>query len=412
MNATAASGHELRPLGAFERIIDLYIHRNPVQFSLAVECGRVLREREVDEALRRLQKVHPLLASMIDRSGSRPLFRFSNNAIPLRTASASTWHAQAAIEQTRPIPPSPGPLARAVLVPDAPSPGRTTIVLTFSHQIADGRGALGAAHDLLAILDGHDIRTREVPICQEDLMQLVEPEPIPSVQDEVPGSEYMVQTAPASLRPFDETAPPVVGHAELDEVSVDRIRRSAHLHSCTVQSMLCAAAATSLFEASNRDRVRINVPIDLRGAAGLEDDVVIRFTATSVVLSRPSRTAFWELAHAATTQLATARTLEATRRSVLALAALNPVDSGGAEQAMLAATNADIEITNLGVSSGIGTDASAQAIWGPVMSTQVENELILGVVTHGDRLRMTMTSQGSVSGLLSGIVAQLTAATS
>ncbi|GAB2657478.1 hypothetical protein [Nocardia goodfellowii] len=55
-----------------------------------------------------------------------------------------------------------------------------------------------------------------------------------------------------------------------------------------------------------------------------------------------------------------------------------------------------------------GGDALAQAIWGPVMSTQVENEQILGVLTHGGRLRMTMTSHGAMA----GIVAQLTAAVS
>ncbi|MGW0249149.1 hypothetical protein ACWDYH_21200 [Nocardia goodfellowii] len=122
-------------------------------------------------------------------------------------------------------------------------------------------------------------------------------------------------------------------------------------------------------------------------------------------------TQFWELADATATQLAAARTGEVIRSSVLALASLGPADPDDAERAMLAATNADIEITNLGVSDTEDV-VLAQAIWGPVMSTQVENEQILRVLTHGGRLRMTMTSHAAMAGLLAGIVAQLTAAVS
>ncbi|MDV8071402.1 hypothetical protein R4P64_33360 [Rhodococcus sp. IEGM 1366] len=405
---TVVSGRELRPLGAFERIIDLYMYRNPVQFSLAVECGRVVSESEVKVALSRLQTAHPLLAAMIDRSGSRPVFRHTDGAIGVRIALDSTWQEQAAVEQSIAIAPSPGPLVRVVLLPDAPTPERTTIVLTFSHQVTDGRGALRAAHDLLAAVGGRDIGVRNLPRAQEDLMRQLDTEPEPSEQNEAAGGEHPA----ARLRPFDENTPPAVEHADLDEATTLRIRRSARSRSCTVQSMLCAGAALTLFERSDRQRVRINVPIDLRRAVGLEDDVAIRFTATCIVLCRPSLPDFWELAAVAAAQLAAARTWDVTRKSVLALASLDVGDADDAEQAMLAATNADIEITNLGIADSETDDDLEQAIWGPVMSTQVDHEQILGVITRGGRLRMTMTSHEAAAGLLSGIVAQLTSAVS
>lgn len=409
---TVVSGRVLRPLGAFERIIDLYMHRNPVQFSLAVECGRVVTENEIKVALRRLQTVHPLLAARIDRSGDRPVFRSADGTVALRIALDSTWHEQATVEQTVPIPPSPGPLVRAVLLPDSPAPRCTTIVLTFSHQIADGRGALRAMHDLLAVLGGRDISVRDIPGAQEDLMRRPESQPAPTGPDEATGSEHPEPPARAALRPFDENTPPAVDYAELDERTVCRIRQGARSRSCTVQAMLCAAAASTLFELSDRQSVRINVPIDLRRAAGLEDEVAIRFTATSVVLTRPSPQEFWELANAAAAQLAAARTREASRNSVLTLASLALADADDAEQAMLAATSADIEITNLGISDAGSKDMLAHSLWGPVMSTQVDGEQILGVLTHGGRLRMTLSSHRVVAGLLAGIVAQLTAAVS
>lgn len=405
---TVVLGRELRPLGAFERIIDLYMYRNPVQFSLAVECGRVMSESEVKVALIRLQTAHPLLAAMIDRSGSRPVFRHTDGAIGVRIALDSTWQEQAAVEQSMAIVPSPGPLARVVLLPDAPTPERTTIVLTFSHQVTDGRGALRAAHDLLAAVRGRDISVGKLPRAQEDLMRQLDTEYEPSEQNEAAGGDHPA----ARLRPFDENTPPAVEHAELDEATTLRIRRSARSRSCTVQSLLCAAAALTLFERSDQQRVRINVPIDLRRAVGLEDEVAIRFTATCVVLCRPSLPDFWELAAAAAAQLAAARTRDVARNSVLALASLDVGDADDAEQAMLAATNADIEITNLGIADSETDSDLEQAIWGPVMSTQVDHEQILGVITHGGRLRMTMTSHEAVAGLMSGIVAQLASAVS
>lgn len=72
------------------------------------------------------------------------------------------------------------------------------------------------------------------------------------------------------------------------------------------------------------------------------------------------------------------------------LASLDPVGAVEAEAAMLTATDADLEITNLGISNA-GT-STAVAIWGPIMTTQVRDERILGAITHGGRLRLVLTT--------------------
>ncbi|WP_072801762.1 phthiocerol/phthiodiolone dimycocerosyl transferase family protein [Rhodococcoides yunnanense] len=400
-------GQALRPLGAFERTIDLYMHRNPVQFSLAIDLRCEPTEVELAEALRRLQLAHPLLATQIDRSGTEPTFRSSTEEIPMRSAHESTLEQEVAAEQTRPIPPSPGPLVRAVLITADSRPVSATVVLTFSHQIADGRGALRAVHDLVAILSGQDLAPRDVPTAQEDLVPRPtsdEPTSPPEPIDDELGPE---QRAPATLRPFDGTAP-MVALAELDEASTRSLRDAARAHFCTVQGVLCAVAAQSLFSAPERDTVRINVPIDLRGPVGLEDDVVVRFTATSVVLTSVPQVTFWELARSASSQLADATHIRSIGAAVHTLADHAPTDVDSAEQAMLAATNADIEITNLGVTEQQEWDDSVRAVWGPVMSTQVAGERILGVATHLGRLRLALTSHEHVDQLLSGIIDVLT----
>ncbi|PTA47577.1 hypothetical protein C8054_04150 [Micromonospora sp. RP3T] len=388
----------VRPLGAFEHIIDLYISRNPVQFSLAVELASPVSAHQLERALTQLQRTHPLLAVGIDRTGDRPTFRESTELIGVRQVRGGDWRDAAAQEQTRPVDADGSPLARATLVNDAGDRG-TAVVLTFSHQITDGRGALRAAHDLLAILAGQTLPARPVPLDQESLLERLPRggQPI----DHAPGPA--AEPAVATIRPFDATAPRIET-AELDPATTGHLRATARANGSTVQGAICAAAAQALSALSGARNIRINVPIDLRSALGLEDDVVNRFTATTVVLPVPAGSTLWSLAKDATAQLRAAR--EAARDAALMLASLNPADASEAEAAMLAATAADLEITNLGTSEPGGS--SAVAIWGPTMTTQVRDERILGVVTHAGSLRLVLTTHGDTRGLPADIAGRLT----
>ncbi|MET7371094.1 phthiocerol/phthiodiolone dimycocerosyl transferase family protein [Micromonospora arida] len=387
----------VRPLGAFEHVIDLYISRNPVQFSLVIELVTPVSAQQLDRALAHLQQTHPLLAVGIDRNGDRPTFQESTEPIPVRQVRGGDWREAAAQEQTRPVDAEGSPLARATLMSDASGDRGTVVLLTFSHQITDGRGALRAAHDLLTILDGQTLSPRPAPIDQESLLV------------GLPQAERAADRAPsptpavATIRPFDATAPNVES-AELDPATTEQLRSTARANGSTVQGALCAAAAQALSALTGAESIRINVPIDLRSALGLEDDVVNRFTATTVVLHASAHSTLWSLAQDATTQLRVAR--DAARDAALMLASLNPAGAAEAEAAMLAATTADLEITNLGTSEP-GT-SSAVAIWGPTMTTQVRDERILGVVTHAGSLRMALTTHGDTRGLPADIASRLT----
>lgn len=132
-------------------------------------------------------------------------------------------------------------------------------------------------------------------------------------------------------------------------------------------------------------------------------DLGVEGTATTVVLDPSSGASFWELARSATAQLARAREASTVRASALGLAELAPSTAGEAETMMLAATAADIEVTNLGVADGFPAEQQVQALWGPTMTTQVAGEQILGVITHRDVLRMMNLTHDPVSGLLGGI---------
>lgn len=422
----------LRPLGAFERVIDLYMHRNPVQFSLIAELTRDVSEEELTRALRELQRVHPLLAAEVDRRdrddhrATGAVFRHSVGAIPVRIARDTTWEREAAIEQTEPIRPAPGPLARAVLIPagnGSVGDGRegATVVVTFAHQIADGRGALRAVEDLAMILDGAPLAPSGLPAAQEDLLADLTPTATPDEdavdreaenRDAEPAGEQgadAMASPPGRLRPFDGS-PPVVLSGDLGVDGTRRLVERIRAESCTVQAALCAAAASVLFAQTKRERARINVPIDLRRAAGLDDEVVVRFGATMVALDQSAGTSFWDLARSAAAQLEAARDPETVRASALMLAQLAPSSADEAEAAMLAATAADIEITNLGVTDTSDAGRGVRALWGPTMTTQVAGEQILGVITHADVLRMANVTHDPVAGLVEDIRRELEAA--
>lgn len=410
----------LRPLGAFERTIDLYMHRNPVQFSITLEVDGAISNDRLTAALRHLQIVHPLLAVGIEQpvAGTDPsqpaTFRHSSKPIPVRIAADSTWEYEAAQEQRRPIESGPGPLARATLIPARDAASTSTIMLTFAHQITDGRGALRATQDLAAILDDVALTAGTVPPSQEQrVLNFTASHSDPTTERSPDSPEHerlgVDPVPPGRLRAFDASAP-VLQISEFSAETTRALRERSRNESATVHAALCAAAASTLFDTDARTRVRINVPIDLRTVLDDNDDVAVCFGAAMIELERNPATEFWTMARDAAEQLQRARQPHTLRAGALGLAAMAPTTADGAETLMLAATTADIEITNLGVTAS--PPQSIKALWGPTMTTQVENEHVLGVITHDGVLRMVNTTHNPIQGLVDGIHARIVTACS
>lgn len=157
------------------------MRRNPVQFSLTAELTRDVCEEELTQALHHLQRVHPLLAAEVDRTdhddhrAAGAVFRHAAGAIPVRVDRDTTWQREAAVEQTEPIEPASGPLARAVLIPAGNGRVGATVVVTFAHQISDGSGAVRAIQDLATIITRSLVAPSGLPAAQEELLSDLTP---------------------------------------------------------------------------------------------------------------------------------------------------------------------------------------------------------------------------------------------
>ncbi|MFJ7415472.1 peptide synthetase [Streptomyces sp. NPDC098077] len=400
-------GTALRALGAFEKTIDLYMYRNPVQFSLVARIDRQVSAVTLARALARLQERHPLLAASVDRSAVGTLYRSAEGAVEVATRAAGTpWQAVVATEQTRPIPPEPGPLLRAVLIP-----GDTDccVVLTFAHQITDGVGGLQVLLELIAALDGGvGERADGVPRAQEDLLAGldVRAETGGAAAPVVSPAEDERMSAPGELVPFSALLPHVSALA-LDRELTTRLVGRCRTEGMSVHAALCSAAST-VFHRRGRDFVRVLSPVDLRRAAGLPDDVANRFAGARTASEATQADDFWALARRHHESLARQRAPHALRAGSAALSESPPESPEDAEAMMAAVTAADIQITNLGAADAYGSvPSSVTALWGPAQITQVRGEHVLGVVTVGGRLRMTELTHDPVAGLLPEMAAVL-----
>ncbi|QFG22311.1 peptide synthetase [Actinomadura sp. WMMB 499] len=401
-------GRIVRPLGAFERTIDFYMHRNPVQFSLVAELDGRVSPASAAAALAVLRDRHPLLGVAVDRTAPRAVFRTAGDAIPVEVAAAGTpWRSVVAAEQTRPIPPAPGPLARAVLVPRETG---CAVVLTFAHQIADGVGGLRALLDLVAILGGAPPAPAAggVPETQEDLLARVggTADAAGAATDGAFPENDARMNAAGELVPFAGRVPHVDALA-LDRGPTARLVERARAEGASVHAALCAAAAT-VFHRRGREFVRVLSPVDLRRAAGLPDDVAVRFTGARTASVAGDARGFWALARAARASLVRQRAPHALVAGSAALAERPPAGPGDAEAMMAAATAADVQITNLGAvdPDGPGPDGLT-ALWGPAQITQLSGEHVLGVVTSGGRLRMTELTHDPVAAFVPDMAAVL-----
>jgi NRPS condensation-like uncharacterized protein len=158
----------------FERLMYVDGH-TPVNCVITARLRGDIAAENLEPALKKIQRKHPLLrASVIEEKG-RPYFLFNDHPakIPLRIVdrhSGEEWRSITASEWKTPFNMADGPLVRVVWIK---SEGVSELMLTGHHCICDGASLIAIFREILEVLDQPD-------------MQLTPYQPFQFLQDLIP----------------------------------------------------------------------------------------------------------------------------------------------------------------------------------------------------------------------------------
>lgn len=288
-------------------------------FVLAQIQGRLSPEI-LRTALNTVQKKHYYLnVSIADNGLNQPQFIYhENSSIPLRFVEQPNEAAdlqQAADELNIPFDHQQAPLVRAVVI--TTNPEKCSLIVTFSHIIADGMAGVLFVRDVLAIC-GQLLRGQSIPeplplpvlSPTDDLFPENHPEEVPSqdVPSPLPCSSPYV--------PFSKRRTHLIHH-HFSENDTKQLIYKSHQEQTTVQGALCAALLLALQQKMYADlqaqppvTITCNSPINLRHGRGYKISIPAEqigfwmgWGKTDYQLEKD--TTFWDLARKVRTHLTT-----------------------------------------------------------------------------------------------------------
>jgi hypothetical protein len=399
----ASTAQLVRPMGAYERVFHRFMEVFPMHFSLAAELAGSFGPAQVRQALVAVQHRHPLLSVHLeDHPGTRLGYYRAAVVppIPLTVLDTSlSWEQVAAEELATPFDPTTAPLLRVVLLRQGPA--AATLVLTFDHTIADGKSAVFVLQDIVSVLNGQPLAVLPVPPSRETLLaRKPAPTDSPVAVAMPPAPDWLM--APGTLRSFDGAQPDITSLAFSEALTSQLVQR-CRTEQTTVHAALVAAASLVLARVGHRQHVRAMSPIDIRELLGVDRDCAMYFNSTRTAYSAEQPQAFWEVARATSAQLLQGRAESTTRFISAMMEQLIPVeaDHDAAKNLFTGGNSFELFISNLGRLEipKIGL-IRPTAIWGPVILTQLQGELSIGVATLHGQLRLVNTSYAPIPDFL------------
>jgi hypothetical protein len=382
-----------------ERFFWRYTERNPAHFLLVAEFDVPIAEQPLRDALLAIQRRHVLLSAHVEDHPDTRLGFYRTDSVPpinvtVHHGFAHDWQAIAADELARPFDRPTAPLMRVALIDEG---GSSTLVLTFDHVIADGISSVLVLRDLLAAMDGRTLSALPLPAAQEDLIARAVPAP-PTVQASPDDDRRM--SVPTSVRPFDPT-PPHLDRIELTPDATTNLVNRCRREQTTVHAAVVTAASRVRAMAYGEDFVRTFSPINIRESVGQGPNCGLCIGSALTGVS--PAVGFWGSARDVSGRLNVARSGASLRAGAAIAEMLLPIDAGRAVAENFFCTKLPYEmlITNLGVQDLPGDGLfRPRALWGPIVLGQVDRELVIGVITYDQQLRMVACGHAPTVGFL------------
>ena len=402
----------LRPLSGYERFLWTFNQVRPINFSVAASFEGRLNPVRWTAALAEVQTKHRLLDASIgsDVSGEAIFRSGAGSSIPLQLkerTSPTQWERELERELSEPFELSSAPLVRAVLLEGSQ---QCDLVLTLSHSIADGMGALLILRDLLQALTGKTLSPLPLPpSAEERLKAITDANPQPAKPEKAPEKkETDAGQAPPARTFAYHHAPgkPRVESLDFSAEDTALVLRSVHHEQTTVGALLLAALASALRKLSPALRytdLHLHTPVDARPYLHNECDVVLSISAGQAVSTKRDGD-LWQSARKLQSELASSQSLAGIGDVYARIGAADemPMNAGDLVDAMVRTDGYDLHVSNLKDVQLRETvpEIRLEAIWGPAVLMGIEGEQSVGVVTFDGALRLINTSFTPVEGLL------------
>jgi hypothetical protein len=377
-----------------------------LNFGVSARIHGPLELGQLEAALAGLGRRHPLLAvRAAAREDGTPYFTDKGvRATPLRVVERlgdDDWVGEMERDIQQPTAYLEGPLIRCVWLRGQ---NVSDVVLVCDHLAADGRAAIFALRDLLALLAAPSdaVETIDSP----PLYELVPPDVARQIIEDAAAAGYPTQEEIDEARSQDasdsESAEPeytlpaepvCIQPFFLDAEETSALVRRCRAEEVTVQAALCAAFLTPFAEGQpDRPVRRAEIPVDLRPRLSrpVGDAYGNMIGLTLIDVDCTPGLDLWATARNAAAALAGMRDrdLFATPLVVIPLAGRYPNRPWMIDY--------DLSISNLGrveIPEVYG-ELRLESIYGPVFPATGPEHLILGISTFAGQMRCTFSSRG------------------
>ena len=371
----------------------------PLSFTVCARVRGPLAPESLPGALDRLRRRHPLIAVRIAPVKNGPGACFTTEDVPsiplrfLERTSDEDWVREVEREISLPFDYRTGPLLRCIVLRDAEV---SDLIVVFDHLPVDGRAAVFALRDLMALLADPDWRPE--PLVPPMMLELIPPAMRARILETAARFSGTPQAAAPGQLEDSPAGPMRALPIEWNEAETAALVAACRARRLTVQSALCAAFAIPFAEREPDAPVRfLECPVDLRSRlAPPPREAVGNYISLAVIRLEcaPGRDP-WEAARQAGRALASLTDEQLfTDPLVMMAVAEHPISRPPVD------VRYDLSISNVGrvdIPETYGP-YRIESIYGPTMGVFLAGHRILAVATFGGRMRATFTSRDPDAG--------------
>lgn len=366
-----------------------------LNFTTSARIRGVFSLHDLQAAMEKLRRLHPLMAVRIDPGlpDQTPFFTTENvPPIPVRVVERQTdqdWVREVEQEIAIPTDHQTGPTFRCVCLKGKDV---ADLVLVSDHISADGQAGIYALRDLLKLLADPELSVE--PGAPPRLGDLVPPAMREMILTKTSTPNGEPAAPPRERPPNPQVLPPLrVIPIEFSREETAALVDRCHKEGTTVQSALCAAFALPFAERQPDQPLRcIETPYNLRGRLTRPVDNVYGVFISLVyseVDCAPARNR-WDIARAFGRSLASV-----TDEQLFSIPIVMMQVAEGPLPMRVIGFDYDVSISNLGrvnIPAQYGS-LSLETIFAPTMNVTHAGHRILGVTTFEGCMRCTFTSR-------------------